>query len=220
MKVSTRVIIALALASFTLALPAHETKEKTPAPGFRPESELASAFVADVKTATIRVYPTIIRTPTNTTFSMESQQQVVAFLSEKEIAKAVSDTNTIDPGEFKGRGQFDWFQNDMAVIGQNVQKKKIDEKYAIVMEVLFPPQRGNNQTVFGIHCIILDTAGQNVFSFLLNSHHQMFVDAAMHIEEGTTETRAVLIRQATAVGMEALLRQLKNALPKQEQLEL
>lgn len=200
----------LALAALCLSLPADETADKNPAPGFRPESELASAFIADVKTATVQVYPSVIRTPTNTTFSTESQQQVVAFLNENKITKAVADEMKFDVGELKGRGQFDWFRNAMATIGQEVESRGTDADYILVMEVLFPPQRGNKQTVFGIHCIVLDATGKNAFSFLLNSHHQMFMDAAMHVEEGTAETRTSLISQATAVGMEALAAQIQN----------
>ncbi len=121
MKMSTRFIIALAVASFALALSADEAEEKNSSPGFRPECELASVFIADVKTATVRVYPTIIRSPTNTSYSAASQQQVVAFLNGKKITIAVSDEVKIDPGELQGRGQFDWFQNDMATIGREVE---------------------------------------------------------------------------------------------------
>ena len=202
--------IVLALAALCLSLSAHETEEKTPDPGFRPECERESVFIADVETATVRVYPSVIRTPTNTTYSIASQQQIVAFLNDEKVTKAVADDKPFDVGEIKGRGQFEWFQNDMATIGQEAASREIDADYVLVMEVLFPPQRGSNQTVFGIHCIVLDDDGQNVFSFLLNSHHQLFVDAAMHVEEGTAETRAALISKATAVGLEALAAQIHN----------
>ena len=210
MKVSTRFIIALGVASFSLSLSADEAEEINPSPGFRPECELASAFIADVKTSTVRVYPTIIRSPTNTTYSAESQQQVVAFLNGKKIIKAVSNEEKVDPGELQGRGQFDWFQNDMATIGREVKSQGIDEDYILVMEVLFPPQRGNRQSVFGIDCIVLDAEGSNGFSFLLNSHHQMFVEADLVADEVSEQSRAALVEKATAVGLEALVAQIQN----------
>jgi len=210
MKAKTCFAIALSFAVQAASLTAHETDEKTPDPGFRPECKLSSAFVAEVNSATVLVYPTVVRSPTNTAFSTEAQQQVVAFLNDEGITKAVPDTGTIDPGELKGRGQFDWFQNDMSVIGQEVQKQKIDEKYILVMEVLFPPQRGNRLSVFGIHCLVLDAEGKNAFSFLLNSHHQMFIDADMVVENSSEQSRAQLIQKATAVGMQALVLQLHN----------
>jgi len=210
MKAETCFAIALALAMQVATLTAHETEEKTPDPGFRPECERSAAFVAEVNAATIRVYPTIIRSPTNTTFSVDSQQQVISFLNGEDIAKAVPDTGTVDPGELKGRGQFEWFNNDLSVIGQELQKQKIEEEYILVMEILFPPQRGNRQMVFGIHCLLLDAAGENVFSFLLNSHHRMFVDADMVADDSSEQSRAELIRKATAVGMQALALQMHN----------
>ena len=79
------------------------------------------------------------------------------------------------------------------------------------MEVLFPPIRGSSQAVFGIHCIILDNRGENAFSFLLNSHHQMFVDAKLTADDLSDESRTALIRKATDVGMQALAGQLQHA---------
>ncbi|HSR87523.1 MAG TPA: hypothetical protein VLL07_01105, partial [Pontiella sp.] len=164
-----------------------------------------------IKTATVQVHPSIVRTPTNTSFSAESQQQVVAFLNAEKIVKAVPDKMEFEVGEIKGRGQFDWFQNDMESIGQEVEALETDADYILVMEVLFPPQRGNRQSVFGIHCIVLDTEGQNVFSFLLNSHHRMFVDAQMEGEGDSGAVRDALVEQATSVGLAALAQQIKNA---------
>jgi hypothetical protein len=211
MNASIRSIMALALLTACLSLFAHETEQKNPYPGFRPESELASTFVAAVKTADVIVYPTIIRTPTNTTFSAESQQKVVEFLNERKVTTAKSGENPIDPGEIKGQGQFDWFQNDMAVIGKAVEDMEPGEDYVLVMEVLFPPTRGTRQMVFGIHCIVLNAEGENVFSFLLNSHHQMFIDAEMVAEDLTQESRAELVTKATDLGSEALVQQIRLA---------
>lgn len=209
MKASCSSLVALILFALCLTLPADETNEKSPYPGFRPESALDSAFIAEIKTATVAVYPTIIRTPTNTTFSADSQKQIVAFLNGRQITKAVSNDNPIDPGEIKGQGQFNWFENDMAVIGAEVQKQGLEEKYAVAMEVLFPPTRGDRQAVFGIHCIILDRQGGNAFSFLLNSHHQIFCDADMVANDLSEQSRAALIKKATAAGLEALDQQIK-----------
>ncbi|NNJ69797.1 MAG: hypothetical protein HKP10_00750 [Kiritimatiellales bacterium] len=201
-------VVALALCQ---PISADETKEKTPHPGYRPESELAADFIRTVTTAAVRVYPTIIRTPTNTFFSTESQEQIVEFLNRKKITKAIPADRSIDPGELKGRGQFDWFTNDETVIGNEVKKERIREQYALVMEVLFPPQRGNRQSVFGIHCIVLDTEGRRAFSFLLNSHHQMFVDTNMVADDLSNESRAELVHKATALGLDALSQHIQMA---------
>ena len=208
MKASFRFIITLAAGLTALTLTADETEVKTPVPGFRPECESAADFADRIGSVTVRIYPTVIRTPVTTSFSKESQQQIVDYLNRKGIAKAVAAASPIDPGELTGRGQFDWFQNDMTVIGEAVGQQAIGESYAMVMEVLFPPQRGSMQSVFGIHCIVLDASGSNAFSFLLNSHHQVFVDAAMTSDDGSERSRAELVRKATEVGLEALTAQI------------
>lgn len=213
MRAKTCSAIAIALAVLAMALTAHETEEKTPTPGFRMETERASAFASDIKTATIRVYPTIVRTPTNTTFSTESQQQIVVLLKEKKVADALKDSNEIKPGALQGHGQFQWCQNDMRAIGDEVQKREINEKYILVLEVLFPPTRGNHISVFGIHCIVLNSKGENVFTFLLNSHHQMFVDANMVANDLSGQSLAELVRKATEVGLEALILQIQQEMP-------
>jgi hypothetical protein len=211
MKAPVFSVTVLAAMALCLPLKGHETAEKSPDPGFRPECEKASTFIADVKTATVQVHPSIVRTPTNTTFSTKSQQQVVAFLNAEKITKAVPDKMEFDVGEIKGRGQFDWFQNDMETIGREVKSLEAEADYILVMEVLFPPERGNRQSVFGIHCMILDTEGQNVFSFLLNSHHRMFADAQMQGEGDAGPVRDALVEQATAVILSALVQQIENA---------
>ncbi len=211
MKTSMRFIIALAVFTLSLPIAADETEEKTPSPGFRMQSELVQSFVSDIKTATIRVYPSIIRTPTNTTFSTASQEQVVAFLNAQNMAAAVMDDQAIDPGQINGNSQFEFCQNDMKVIGSEIRKRKISEEYILVMEVLFPPTRDNKMAVFGIHCIILNNEGQNVFTFLLNSHHRLFVDAQMISDNLSEDSREKLIQKATRAGLEALRLQIDQS---------
>jgi len=210
MKNVIQFIIVMAVFTLCQKAAAHETHEKISVPGFRMESELASRFISDIKTATIRVYPTIIRSPTNTTCSTMSQEQAVAFLDKNKVANAVKDNNEINPGELQGLGQFQWCQHDMEIIGREVQKRKVKEEYILVMEILFPPTRNNRQAVFGIHCIILNNQGQNAYTFLLNSHHQMFVDANMVANDLSAESRNQLINKATNVGLEALVMQIES----------
>lgn len=189
---------------------ASDTGQIIPDPGFRPESELAPKFMETVKTAKVVVYPTIVRTFEDTSFSTNSQQQVVAFVNEKKLARAVADTHVIDPGEIKGQAQYGIFQNDMAVIGKAIQARSSDTEYHLVLECLLAPRRPEGYLMFGIHCYILDSQGQNAFSFLLNSHHQSFVDAHMESAAATDQARDALVYQATKVGLAALAEQIEH----------
>lgn len=209
----TLIFPAITLLSAVLCLPimADETDAKIATPGFRPESEIAQDFLESIKTATIRTYPTIVRTFTKTHYSTNSQKVIVGFINTKGLSKAVSDKNQIDPGELKGQAQYDMFQNDMKVIARILKSRTEEPEYHLVMECLIAPLRPEGYKIFGIHCYILDHQGRNAFSFLLNSHHQLFVDAAMQSAEESDATRNALVDQATLVGLEALVQQLQQA---------
>ena len=84
-----------------LSLPAlaHESDDKLGDPGFRPYSEYISAFLSAVDTATIAVYPTIVRKADGTSQSVESQKQIVALIRQKEMAAPVAGSSRVDLGK-------------------------------------------------------------------------------------------------------------------------
>ena len=212
MRTSTlQTTIAACAAILCLSVSAHETEEKIPVPGFRPESSLASEFLKTSKTATVTVYPSIVRTPTETSFSDASQKQVVTFLKKNKMAKTIKPGKKVDPGKLEGQGQFGMFQNDMKNIAGELKKRKSVAEYILVMEFLIPPQRNRATEIFGIHCIILNKKGENAFSFLLNSHHKPFIDAQLRATDASEKAFDVLIEKSTAVALKALSEQIKNA---------
>jgi hypothetical protein len=127
------------------------------------------------------------------------------MLNEKQVTAAVAKAGTIDPGELKGEGQWGIFQNDLKTIAEQLKGFDSDADYSLVMEVLFPP---NRPAVFGIHCYVYDRQGENAFSFLLNSHHKLFVDADMTAEDSSEASRAAMMEKATKVGVTALMQQI------------
>jgi len=76
------------------------------------------------------------------------------------------------------------------------------------MEVVLPP---GDQAVFGIETYIVDRKGRNVFSFLLNAHHEMFTAADLAVADGTDEALESMILDATRVGVMALKAQVDFA---------
>jgi len=203
--------IAVCAAILCLSVSADETEEKIPAPGFRPESPHASEFLKTIKTATVTVYPSIVRTPTETSFSEASQKQVVDFLKKNKMAKTIKPGKKVDPGKLEGRAQFALFQNDMEKIAGELKTRKSASDYILVMEFLIPPQRNRATEIFGIHCIILNKKGENAFSFLLNSHHKAFIAAQLRATDASEKAFDVLIEKSTAVALKALSEQIKNA---------
>jgi hypothetical protein len=142
----------------------HETDDKLGDPGFRPYSEHASAFLNAVDTATIAVYPTIVRKADGTSHSFESQKQIVALLRQKEMAAPAAGSSRVDLGRLEPTSQWGLFLNDMQRIAETLKGQASDADYHLFMELVWPV---NDQPIFGIHCYVFDRQGQNAFSFLL-----------------------------------------------------
>lgn len=189
---------------------ANDVEQKIPVPGYQPECDRIQEFIRAAPIAAIEVFPTIVRTPNGTDYFVEPRRQVVEFINENGLGCAVENAAVIDPGELKGRAQFGMFQNDLAVLGGQIKALALNTDYCLVMEILIPPSRQNQMSVFGIHCFVMDSQGQNVFSFLLNSHHQLFVDADMTADDVSEQSRLELIEKATTVGMLALQMRLET----------
>lgn len=205
---TSRLAAAICLVAFSLAALAHETEIKTAAPGFRPPSEYAPAFLESLDTTTIAVYPTIVRRADRTAHSFASQSQIIDLLNSENIVTAIAARRRINLGKLQGRSQYDLFLEGGRRIAEVQRTHASEAEYLLVMEFLFPV---NNQTIFGIQCYVLDKNGENAFSFLLNSHHQLFVDAHL-IADGTSEAaRAKLMAKATQAGVTALKQQIEHS---------
>lgn len=207
LSIVLKAIIALLLLLFSQAAVPHETTEKLAEPGFRPDSEHAQAFIESLGTATIAVYPTIIRREKRTANSYQSRDQIVALLNESGTLKAVSGAKRVDLGKISGSSQWDLFQTDMQRIAGSAKGWRKDARYHLFMEFAFPV---SDSEVFGIQCYILDSNGNNAFSFLLNSHHRSFVDARLIAKNSSEEARTHLLQKATALGVSALQAQIEQ----------
>jgi len=193
---------------FSLAALAHETDSTIPDPGFRPYSEFAPAFVTSLPNATIAVYPTIVRRIERTAHSFASRELIVASLLEDNVANVVPVTTRIDLGELRFASQWQIFEEDLLAIAEKLKRKKRDANYHLVMEIVLQP---GNEKVFGIHCMVLDALGNNAFSFLLNSHHQVFAEANLVARNSSEAARTAMIDAATRLGVDALMAQITKA---------
>lgn len=200
LAVSMLVLIPVALA--------HEHDIKTPDPGFRPESQHTATFLESLDTATIAVYPTLIRRESRTAASFASQHQIVASLNEGGLLTVRAAPNRVDLGALRGASQWDIFERDMQRIGESLKKWRSDAQYHLFMAFLLPV---SDQNIFGVHVFVLDAEGRNAFSFLLNSHHQSFVEASLVAEDSSEAARARLTKRATQLGVAALEAQIAQA---------
>ena len=203
------VVACLAILSLNGCL--DDSEQTIIGPAYRPHSENATVFRKALETATIAVYPSIVRTLEETSYSVKSQQQIVSLLNDKQITTAVARAIPVDPGVLVSGPQWAIFQNDMHKIADELKRQKSDTNYSLVMAIVFPP---GNQSIFGIHCYIINHKGENAFSFLLNSHHPLFVEANLTARNSSETSRAMLIEKATRVGLHALIKQLEAPEPK------
>ena len=203
-------VVVLAISMMGVPSPglAHEVDQTTSDPGFRPDSDLAAAFVDTLGSSAVAVYPVIVRRADRTAHSFAAQEQIVTFINQQDLANATGSPLRIDLGGLKGRSQWDLFESDMQRIGEALQGRTPAVGYHFFMAVVLPV---SNQRVFGIHCYVLDDQGRNVFSFLLNSHHELFVDARLYARNSSEEARSQLMTKAIQAGMEAFSAQLDRA---------
>jgi len=148
--------------------------------GFRPESELGQAFINSYKESKFIIYPTITRAIDTITWSKLLSKEFAQNLKSYENLNIRLDENLLNPGELVGKSQFEFFKNDMVRLGNEVKMKRKKIDYFIIPEIIFEPERNGTLFVFGVHIFILNNEGENVFSFLLNSHHELFVKAKLY----------------------------------------
>jgi hypothetical protein len=102
------------------------------------------------------------------------------------------------------------FQYTLGEVAEFARAQKIDADYVMVMEVLIPPPP-QDKAVFGVHLFIVDREGRNAFSFLLNSHHKMFVEADMVAKRSSSAALEQMIGKATTLAVNALQAQIQDA---------
>ncbi len=172
-------------------------------PAFRPESTLDQAFLDSYKEATIIMYPTITRTTDTTTWSRSLSKGLAQNLRSLENVDISLNETMLDPGELKGEAQFQFFQNDMARLANEIKENEEEADYYMIPEILFGPEGEGTLFVFGIHLFILDKEGENAFSFLLNSHHELFIKAKLYAYNPDEDDVAALKQRSLEVAAQA-----------------
>lgn len=208
--ISSRLAISsliVALVAFPALVLADEPAQTISEPGFRPQSEYAAGFLDAVGSAKIAVLPTIVRRVERTAHSFESQEQIVSFLTESGITTAVTKSRRIDLRSLRRPSQWEIFEYGAESIAEKLEGYETGADYTLVMELLVP----GDQAVFGIEVYILNKQGRSVFSFLLNSHHQIFADAKLAAGNSSETARNEMIKRATQVGLTALQEQIRDA---------
>lgn len=172
-------------------------------PGFLVESELNQAFINSYKASKFIIFPTITRTVDNTNWSELLSATFAQKLKRDENLDVSLNKDVLDPGELIGKGQFEFFKNDMKSLANELRLKKVASDYYIIPEILFAPKSNETLFAFGIHIFILNKEGENVYSFLLNSHHELFIDAKLYAFNPNESELEELQQRCLDVGLKA-----------------
>ena len=194
-----------------------DTELTVPAPGFRPESDHSEAFLSSVGTCQMVVFPTVVRRKSTSndgvimSINKASQQAILKHLTKKNIAESNACMTELDLNWTGGKSQWDFFESSMKLMAEQVKQSYPETDYYLALELLIVPRPNGRLAVFGVHVYILDRAGNNAFSFLLNSHHQLFISAELYTENSSKESIEKLIVKSTQVALQALEQQVQVA---------
>lgn len=184
----------------------------TPSPGFRPGAEAAKdeAFVNSLARSAVIVLPVAIRTVAGLKHDPELAAQLAKFVRMEQLAAQVDVGDAILnlPDRNPRAPQFDVFQTELSALEKSVAGLAFDAEYVLMLELFVVPLGGGAEFVPGIHCFVLSSDGQDTFSFLLNAHHQLMVNAELRTEATSEEARAELVTRAVRVAGEALNEQI------------
>jgi hypothetical protein len=203
---SARAAVSVFSAFFCLSAAAHEPEQTIPVPGFRPPSDLAQVFLDDVGDMSIDVLPSVVRRFSRTAHSFSSQQLIVDSLNENRLGTASVRHDRVDLGPLLKHSQWELFQEGLAAVSEAAANRDTGADYTLLMEFLVP----GDESVFGVEVYIVDAEGRNAFSFLLNSHHQMFAEAGLVAQGSSEAARERMIENATRLGLRALQDQIRD----------
>lgn len=221
MSMNTRIakIITVSVMAAVLFVMTHGTThavKNTPAPGYRPcpgQSGLDQAFVDALKESSITVYPSVFRSNLFPSSSEQVPQKALAdcFTNIPTKRVEVSDTsiNLMDANS-NGPGQKGVFDTGLTQLAEQIKAIQPTTDYICVAEYLHTATRSGGQAIGGIQCYILNAQGENVFSFLLNSHHDLFNQAELRASTPDIDEKIALLDRASSITCQALLSQIKG----------
>ncbi len=177
--------------------------DKISIPAYRPKSYFSNGFINSFKQSKFIIYPTITRTIDTITWSKLLSEEFAQNLKRDENLNIILDENSLNPGELMGKNQHEFFTYDMVRLGNEIKMKRENTDYFIIPEIIFEPERNGTYFVFGIHIFILNNEGENVFSFLLNSHHELFNEAKLYAYSPNENDLDEIKQRCIKVGLKA-----------------
>lgn len=171
------------------------------------ESDTYKRFYQGLKEKGITVFPGVAMHDTGPTYHLAARNTIASLFQDRGIPTVYPVEQEVGLGTMEGiNNQFALFKRSRSLFSEHLRANPIDSGYAVMTEYAV------EETVNIMHviqCYILDSDGEDAFSFLLNSHHRLFNDFGLETE--AVESRDKLIAKGTDVVIQALQCQL-NAL--------
>lgn len=191
-------------------------RQTTRSPGFRPSPSqvgLDQAFVNVLKESSITVYPSVFRSNMFPNSFEPGPQRSLADcfrrITTKRVEVSDAPINLMDANS-NGPGQKGVFDTGLAQTSEYVNANHPTTDYICVAEYLHTATRAGGQAIGGIQCYILNAQGENVFSFLLNSHHALFNEAKLRASTPEIDGKDALLDRAGSVTCQALMGQIEG----------
>jgi len=165
------------------------------------ESDRYKRFYHSLKERGIAIFPGVVKDDNGTTYHLASRDMIASFFQNRGVSNVHLADQEVDLQGLEGiNGQGALFERSTSLFSDHLKANLMDSGYALMTEYVV------NKTIHVIQCYILDSHGEDAFSFLLNSHHKLFVDARLETE--AAKSRDELIGKGTDVIIKALQYQL------------
>ncbi len=184
---------------------------------YRPEVEndVDRTFRKKIGDMSITVFPTIVRSHGLTLYERNSGEKIADFFEKNKLARVQISDHELSISKKVDITQWSVFQESMKIFADHLKSSEIKTDYALLSEFLLTPRKAGGEAIGGINCFLMSSDGKNVFSFLLNSHHKLFNEAALKTDTVSVEERKQLIEKSTDVIIQSLGKELgvaeKNA---------
>jgi len=163
------------------------------------ESDKYKQFYHSLKEKGITVFPGVVKNDDGTTYHLASRDTIASFFQNRGVSNVYLADGEVSLGGLEAiNSQWALFERSMPLFSDYLKANPIDSGCALVAEYVA------DETINVIQCYILDSDGEDAFSFLLNSHHKLFADAQQEIDAETVESRDELIGKGTDVIIKAL----------------
>lgn len=164
------------------------------------ESDKYKRFYHSLKEKGIAVFPSVVKNNDGTTSDLASRDTIAGFFQNRGVSSVHLVNREVGLGRLEEiNSQWALFERSMLLFSDHLKANPIDSGYALIAEYVV------EETINVIHviqCYILDSDGEDAFSFLLNSHHKLFIDARLETE--AVKSRDELIGKGTDVIVKAL----------------